>query len=254
MPRSILFRAAYYLVSTFFVVTAMPLLLWPTRRPVARWIQAYCQVMVWLMRHIGGIDVRLRGLDHLPDGPFIIASKHQSWGDGFVVFAAIPDLAFVTGGHLLNYPLLGPILRKLGAIVVNNCGGVAARGRLMAEEMEKASAEGRSILIYPEGHLSPVGTQHRYRKGVFHLYEKMNCPVVPVATDLGLRWPQQSAWIVPGPCSVEFLPAIAPGLDKECFMAELEQMIETRSLSLLHDQAAAGTLPAAIVPSIPTPA
>lgn len=243
MLRSLAFQASYYLASLFFVVTALPLLLLPQRAMLARWIRVYTRTMVALMRGVGGINVAVTGRENLPDGPFILAAKHQSWGDGFIVHSQIPDLAFVTGDHLLKYPLIGPIVRKLGAIVVNNCGGSAARGSLMADEMENARAEGRPILIYPEGHLSPVGTQHRYRKGVYHLYETYGCPVVPVATDLGLRWPQQNVRLQSGPASVEFLPAIPPGLDKETFMADLEQMIEGRSQALLDEQRVAGTLP-----------
>lgn len=243
MIRSLAFQGAYYLTSLFFAVTALPLLFLPGRGPLMGWIRTYTRTMVGLMRLIGGIKVNVSGKEHLPDGPFILAAKHQSWGDGFVAFSQVPDLAFVTGDHLLRYPLIGGILRKMDAIVVDNCGGAAARGRLVAKELDKARKANRSILIYPEGHLAPVGTQHRYRKGVFHLYEKYGCPVVPVATDLGLRWPMQDIRLHPGPCSVEFLEPIEPGLDKDGFMAELERMIETRSLELLEEQKLAGTWP-----------
>lgn len=248
--RSFAFRATYWVASAFFAITALPLLLIPGRKALMGWIRVYTKVMVWSMRHIGGIKVRVTGQQNLPAGPCIIAAKHQSWGDGFVMFSSVPDLAFVTGDHLMRYPLLGPILKKMGAIVVDNCGGAAARGRLMAEELDKARHNGRPILIYPEGHLAPVGTQHRYRKGVFHLYEKYGVPVVPVATDLGLRWPQQEKRLQPGPCSVEFLPAIDPGLEKGEFMEKLEGMIETRSRALLHEQAFNGTWPKARAASL----
>ena len=86
---------------------------------------------------------------------------------------------------------------------------------------------------YPEGHLSKIGTQHRYRKGVYHLYKDFDCPVVPVASNLGQRWNQEDWKKCPGPAAMEFLPPIMPGLDKEAFMAQLEEMIETRSIALL---------------------
>ena len=241
MGRSVVFRGVYYTVSLFFAVLAMPLMLWPNRRPLMAWIRTYTRVMTTMMRRVGGIAVTVSGREHLPDGPFIIAAKHQSWGDGIVMFAQVPDLAFVSGDHMMRYPLIGSIFRKMGVIVVSNCGGPTARGRLMAKEMEKARAENRPVLIYPEGTLSPVGTKARYRKGVFHMYEAYNCPVVPVATDLGVRWPQYKMRLTPGPAHVEFLPPIAPGLDKKTFMADLERMIESRSLGMLDDQKTAGT-------------
>ena len=65
------------------------------------------------------------------------------------------------------------------------------RARLVDQELKKAQSQNRRILIYPEGHLSPVGQQHRYRKGVFHMYDAYGCAAVPVATNLGLRWPEE---------------------------------------------------------------
>ena len=234
--RSFLFMIAYYATSAFFAITALPLLLLPSRQPLMGWIRLYTKSMCFWMEKIAGINLSVTGKEHLPEGPCIIAAKHQSWGDGFLMFSQFHDLAFVTGDHLEKFPLLGGILRKMGSIVVDNCGGVRARETLTSESMVKAREEGRRILIYPEGHLSPVGEKHRYRKGVYHMYREYNCPVVPVATNLGVRWPQQSMKLIPGPAAIEFLPPIQPGMEKNAFMHHLEDVIETRSLEMLpHD-------------------
>ncbi|GAB4527764.1 MAG: 1-acyl-sn-glycerol-3-phosphate acyltransferase [Amphiplicatus sp.] len=236
MMRSLLFQAAYWLTSIFFAATAAPLLLLPSRGPVAAWIAAYARAMRFWMRALVGIRVVYRGLENLPDGGCVIAAKHQSWGDGFLMVAELGDLALVVGDHLERFALVGPILRKLGAIVVDNCGGAHARARLIEAPLAEAAREGRRILIFPEGHLSPVGRRHRYRRGVYHLYASYRQPAVPVATNLGLFWPQQSWRLASGEAVVEFLEPIAPGLGKEEFMRTLEERIETRSLSLLGDR------------------
>jgi len=246
--RNILFQIAYWLTSVFFTVGALPLLLLPGRRLIMVWILAYTRVMVFWMRWIAGIRIKAIGKERLPDGPCIIAAKHQSWGDGFVMFSQFQDLAFVTGDHLEKFPLLGGILRKMGAIVVDNCGGAYARARLVDVELQKAQSHGRRILIYPEGHLSPVGQQYRYKKGVFFMYEKYGCPAVPVATNLGLRWPQQSWKLVPGEAIIEFLEPIEPGLNKADFMKRLEESIETRSIELLGEERPDGVDIGAVLP------
>ncbi len=235
--RSIIFQIAYWATSIFFGIGALPFLFLPHRKPLMWWIRTYTRVMVFWMRWIAGVRIIVRGRENLPEGACIIASKHQSWGDGFVMFSQFDDLAFVTGDHLEKFPLLGGILRKMGAIIVDNCGGAYARARLVDTELKKAQNEGRRILIYPEGHLSPVGQRHRYRKGVFHMYDAYGCAATPVATNLGLRWPQQSWRLTPGPAIVEFLEPIAPGLGKEDFMERLEEAIERRSLELLGAEA-----------------
>lgn len=234
--RNGIFQAAYWLTSIFFGLTATPLLLLPSRTPLMLWILAYTRVMCFWLQFIAGVKISVRGKEKLPDTPCIIAAKHQSWGDGIVMFSQLRDLAFVTGDHLEKFPLLGGILKKMGAIVVNNCGGAYARARLLDKDLIKAKADNRRILIYPEGHLSPVGQQYRYKKGVYHIYSAYDCPVTPVATNLGLRWPQQSWKLTPGEAIIEFLDPIPPGLDKQTFMSRLERAIEDRSLALLGDE------------------
>lgn len=237
MIRNVLFQGAYWLTSAFFAILAIPLLLLPWRRPMSAWIRLYSRLMRFFMRAAAGVKVTVKGREHLPEGPFIVAAKHQSWGDGFIMVSEFPDLAVVVGDHLEKYPIVGGILRKMGAIIVDNCGGALARAKLVDNELKKAAGENRSILIYPEGHLSPVGERHRYRRGVYHMYQAYGRPCLPVATNLGLFWPQQSWGLTPGAATVEFLPVIAPGLGKDEFMTLLEERIETASLKLLGDRA-----------------
>ena len=234
--RNIVFRIAYWMTSIFFGLFATPLLLLPSRKPIMAWIFIYTRIICFWLRWIAGVTISVRGKERLSDGPCIIAAKHQSWGDGIVMFSQMRDLAFVTGDHLEKLPLLGGILKKMGAIVVNNCGGAYARARLLDKDLIKAKADDRHILIYPEGHLSPVGQQYRYKKGVYHIYAAYGCAVTPVATNLGLRWPQQSWRLTPGKAVIEFLDPIPPGLDKKTFMSKLERAIETRSIELLGDE------------------
>ena len=246
--RSIAFQIAYWVTSIFYVLGAIPLVLVPSRRPLMYWILGYTKTMCFWMHWIAGVRITVRGRQNIPDGPCIIAAKHQSWGDGFVMFSQFHDLAFVTGDHLEKFPLVGGILRKMGAIVVDNCGGAFARARLVDDELKKAKMLNRRILIFPEGHLSPVGQQYRYKKGVYHMYQTYGCAAVPVATNLGLRWPQQSWRLSAGDAVIEFLEPIAPGLDKNSFMTRLEAAIEERSIALLGDARPNGIEIGAVLP------
>jgi 1-acyl-sn-glycerol-3-phosphate acyltransferase len=190
--------------------------------------------MVQAMRWIAGIRLEVRGPQHVPEGACIIAAKHHSWFDGFSMYSQFDDVAFVTGDHLEKIPLLGGILQKLGAIVVDNCGGHKARAAL-AESAAKANAEGRRILIYPEGHLARAGEHFRYKSGVFHMYANFGLPVVPAATNLGLFAPQDRFGKHPGTAVLEFLEPIAPGLGKAEFMQRLEAAIEGRTQALIAE-------------------
>jgi 1-acyl-sn-glycerol-3-phosphate acyltransferase len=229
--RRPLFQIAYWATSIITAILALPLLIWPSRKPLMKWIRGYARIMVYWMRVIGGVQLEVRG--RKPKGACIIAAKHQSWGDGFCMFSQFDDLSFVTGDHLEKMPIVGSILRKMGAVVVASCGGVESRTKLTDKGVSKANAEGRPVLIYPEGRIVPAGLYYPYKKGVFHMYEAQNCPVVPVATNLGLNWSKDDWNLRPGLAVVEFLEPITPGLPKDEFMALLHERIETASLKLL---------------------
>lgn len=245
--RNYAFAAAYWTLSVFYAFAATFLALLPGRKPVTWAIRRYSQRMLQAMRLIAGIKVEVRGRERLPAGAFIIAAKHHSWGDGFVMFANVENLSFVTGDHLERFPLLGGILRKLGAIVVDNCGGPEAR-KALSESAAAAHAEGKRILIYPEGHLARPGERFRYRSGVWHMYADFDLPVVPVATNLGLFWEQVSFEKRPGTATIEFLDAIPTGLPKAEFLARLEAVVEGRSQELIAQACGEPVKPSVLVP------
>ena len=200
------------------------------------------------MHWLAGIKVDVAGKERMPQGAFIVAAKHHSWGDGFVMFAHVDNLAFVAGDHLERIPLLKGVLAKFGAILVDNCGGPEARAAL-AEKATAAHREGRRILIYPEGHLCKPGERFRYRTGVYYMYRDFNLPVVPVATNLGLFWPQQDFKKKPGRATVEFLDPIETGLGRGEFLAKLEGAIETRTQELIAQATGQPVRPSILVPA-----
>lgn len=231
--RTMVFNLYFVVITFIYALVAVIFSLIPGRNMMMASLRRYSRVMIWGMRHIAGIKVEVTGYENVPtDGPVIIAAKHQSYGDGIVMFSQFFDLSFVTGDHLEKFLFLKRILTKMNAVVIDSCGGVDQRKK-MAETSRVVREQGRRILIYPEGHLSRIGTYHRYRKGVYHIYKDFNCPVVPVATNLGQRWNQNDWKKHPGPATLEFLPPIMPGLDKDEFMETLQAQIEQRSIALL---------------------
>ena len=231
--RSLFFNIFFYSVTFIYVLSCLLFSLVPGRGGLMAALRRYTKVMVWGMRRIAGMDMRVSGHENIPvDGPVILASKHQSYGDGFVIFSQFDDLSVVAGNHLEKFWGVKRILTKMNAVVIDNCGGSDSQKK-MEQKAAEVRRDGRRLLIFPEGHLSKVGTRHRYRKGVWHLQQDFDCPVVPVANTLGQRWNQTDWTKFTGKAFIEFLEPIAPGLGKDEFMALLQDRIETRSIELL---------------------
>lgn len=230
--RSLIFNLAYYTVSAVYAVICAILALVPGRRILMHGIRSYARLTVLLMRWICGIRVEVRGTPP-KNQAVILAAKHQSWGDGLVMMAKCGDVNFICGDHMLNYPLIGWVLKRCSAIVVSNQGGAKAMASLRAG-VERSQGEGRPrpILIYPEGHLTPVGSGLRYRSGAWQLSSQLGRPVVPVATNLGQCWPQQKWTKFSGTAVIEFLEPMPPSADRDSFLAELETRVEARSRAL----------------------
>ena len=116
--------------------------------------------------------------------------------------------------------------------MIDSYGGSGAR-KALNRSAAAAHAEGRSILIYPEGHLTAVGVYYEYRSGVYHMARDLDLPVVPAASNLGLFWPKEAWRKTPGTAVLEFLEPIIAGGDEDAFMASLRTAVEHRTAELI---------------------
>jgi 1-acyl-sn-glycerol-3-phosphate acyltransferase len=236
MARSLIFYVVFYVNTAVFLIFGSPLLLGPRRWAMAG-LAAHAHASIWWMRMICGTRVEVRGRENLPEGAAIIASKHQSAWDTFGLIPLTRDPAMIMKQELLSLPLYGWFSRKFEMIPVRRDLGPTAL-RQMAREAAKRAAQGRDIVIFPEGTRRPPGAPPAYRPGVILLYEALGIPCVPVALNSGYFWPRHSIMRRPGTIVVEFLPAIPPGLPRTEFMTLLQDRIETATARLFPQKTA----------------
>lgn len=228
--RSFIFNCLFWGISAVFALLCYALSWLPWRRPLVLGMIGYAKSIRFVMHAVMGIRIEVRG--EVPRGQrVILAAKHQSYADGPLMLAVAGDINFVIGNAIEKFPLINRIVREAGATMVNTQGNTAAPGALEAA-IERSHGENRPVLIYPEGGLAAVGETKRYRKGVYKLYQTLDRPVVPVATNLGLRWQQEDWRKSPGTAVVEFLDTMPAGLPQANFMQDLQTRIETRTREL----------------------
>ncbi|MDX2259507.1 MAG: lysophospholipid acyltransferase family protein [Hyphomicrobiaceae bacterium] len=235
MLRSRLFNALFYLTTALFLVLGSPLLLAPRAWAMAG-LRAHARASLLLMRLVVGTRFEIRGRENLPSGPVLVASKHQSAWETFALIPLFSDPAMVMKAELGRIPLYGWFSRKFEHLLIERDKGAAALKRLMKDARQRA-AEGRQIVIFPEGTRQPPGAGPDYKPGAAALYECLDLPCVPVALNSGLYWPRTSPLRYPGTIIVEFLPPLPPGLPRKAFQAELQGAIEAASARLIAEAA-----------------
>jgi 1-acyl-sn-glycerol-3-phosphate acyltransferase len=231
--RSILFNLLFYLNLVMLLFVALITLVLP-RRAVLKMAETWGRLSVWLLRVVCGTRMELRGLHNLPEGPLIVAAKHQSTWETFALLKLFDDFTFIVKRELMWIPIFGWCMWKGGMIPVDRGAGSQALNDMTA----RAKAEignGRQLIIFPEGTRRATGAEPRYKFGVAHLYAEVGVPCVPVALNSGLFWPRRSFRKLPGTIVAEFLPPIAPGLDKAAFQRRLQKDIETATARLIAE-------------------
>ncbi|MCF3580048.1 1-acyl-sn-glycerol-3-phosphate acyltransferase [Planktothrix agardhii 1811] len=231
--RSLLFNAAFFLATAVLAVLALPLLAAP--RGAIMWVtRVWARVVIGLLHAICGVRLELRGLERIPPGAVVLAAKHQSAFDTIVWLALLPDTAYVLKKELLSIPFYGWHARKAGMIPVDRAGGGAAL-RAMLRAAQAALAEGRQVVIFPEGTRTAPGQRVPYQPGVVAIAAGSEAPVIPVATDSGRVWGRRSFLKRPGVIRVSVLEALPHGLPRARLLAALEAAIETETDRLLAE-------------------
>ncbi|VAW01091.1 1-acyl-sn-glycerol-3-phosphate acyltransferase [hydrothermal vent metagenome] len=231
--RSLVFLVVFYLWGTTSCLLWLPMLYIPG--VPRRWHVAF--QTIWLrtvhfwLRLIVGLGMTVRGREYISDKAVIYAVKHQSMLDTFIMHAILDDPTFIMKQELLQIPLYGRVCEKVGNIPIDRDMGMKSMKKMLKRSRREIDA-GRSVIIFPEGSRADPGEKHAYLPGIFGIYKYLDVPVVPVAVNTGLYWPRHGP-LKPGKFVIEFLPPIAPGLQKQKFMTRLEETIETASRDLL---------------------
>lgn len=230
--RAALFYLLSYAGTLVIALASLPLLLLPWRWTLPM-LRLWAGMVMLLLRVIVGIRVRVTGAEHLPrHGAALVAAKHQSAFDTVVWLWLLPDTVYVLKRELLRVPLWGWVAAKGKMIPVDRTGGAAAMRQLLRAGRE-AAADGRQIVIFPEGTRVPPGEYLPFQPGIAALAAATGLPVLPVATDSGVLWGRKAFRKRPGTITVAVLPPLPVGLRRDALLQRLEAVITAETDRLL---------------------
>jgi len=214
--RTLLFQIVFYGLSVLLVLF-VPLAGLFGRKALRSYAMGWVSLLRWCTANLLGVRTRIEG--SLPQGPVLIAAKHESIYEAIELTRLLGAPATVMKRERASIPIWGWAARRYGVIVVDRAANAAALRRMM-KDAKAALAEGRSIMIFPEGTRVNPGEAPDLRSGFAGLYRILNLPVVPVAVKSGHVWPLKGPKRS-GTITFSFGEPIPPGLPR----AEVEALV-----------------------------
>jgi 1-acyl-sn-glycerol-3-phosphate acyltransferase len=152
------------------------------------------------------------GEEHVPaEGPAVIAANHPSYLDPILLSLQVPrPIRFMAWDALFRVPLLGAVIRGLGAFPVDTRRG---RGQQAFAQAKALVESGEVVGIFPEGRRSTTGWMEPHlREGVARLSYETGAPLVPATITGAFRaWPYFQKLPEPARIRVRFHEPIDPG-------------------------------------------
>ncbi len=232
--RTVLFMTFMVVLTVIMGLLFLPMLALPRR-----WLMGpkrlWCRLVLGAFSRLIGVETEIRGAARIPDGPILVASKHQAMWDTVIVFLVFNDPAVILKRELMRIPIYGWYGWKLGMIPIDREAKASALRKMVAASKDRL-AHGRPVVIFPEGSRAAPGSKLEYKPGVAALYRQLgDVPCVPIALTSGLCWPRSGFGFKPGKIILEILDPIPPGLERKAFMATLETTIETATDRLIAE-------------------
>src|SRR3546814_1267875 len=126
MLRSLVFQVGFLGFSTLLALYSLIPLMRGDRDQVFAINALWSRCINRLLRWIVGIDFRVEGRENIPDGPVLIAAKHQSLWDTTIIFHLFARPAVVMKQELQRIPIYGWLTRAQGMIAVDQIGRARA--------------------------------------------------------------------------------------------------------------------------------
>lgn len=208
LSRNLLFYFAFYLGTAGYVTAAIlaaPFGRARMRSVVRKWARYHRDCL----RTFIGIRVAFEGTK--PDGPALFAIKHESFFEAIDAPAHFHEPVPFAKKELSRIPGWGRAARVYGMIWVARDEGARAL-RAMLRDARHHTAEGRPLVIFPEGTRVPHGERARLQAGFSGIYKMIRVPVIPVAVDSG---PLYHRFLKrAGTITYRYGEPIPPGLDR----------------------------------------
>ena len=223
--RSLIFNIFLYVGLITIFILAIPTLFLPSKFTIF-FGRLSAKYIVLILRIILNTKVIFHGVENLKKVEnYFVASAHQSMFETFALQIPLDGPIFILKKELLNIPLFGWYLRKIGSIAIVRETTTKENLNFFDKVKEKIEKSKRPLLIFPQGTRVKLDENPPFKKGVGRIYKALNLPCIPVALNTGKVWPKNSFMNYPGDIHISFLEPIMSGKDNEEFTKDIENQI-----------------------------
>ena len=180
----------------------------------------------WCLEELVGITVEVEG--EPPEGPALFAIKHESFFEAIDMPKFLENPSVFAKRELFSIPGWGRSAVVYGLIPVSRDEGARALRQMIVKAKEKL-AEGRPLVIFPEGTRVGHGDAPALQSGFAGLYKLLGLQVVPVAVNSGPLY--HRIWKRSGTITYKIGEPIPPGL----LRAEVERRVHEAINALNND-------------------
>lgn len=213
--RNLAFYLVFYPGSAFHVLAAVAAIPFG-HSLLGAIVLSWCRFHRGCARVLLGIKVRVEGAP--VEGPALYAIRHESFFEAIDAPCLLDFPAPFAKRELFSIPGWGTAARAYGCVPVARDEGARAL-RAMVAAAREYSAQGRPLVIFPEGTRVPHGERYPLQAGFAGLYKLLGLPVVPVAVNSGPLY--HRGLKRSGTITYRFAEPIAPGLPR----AEVESRV-----------------------------
>ncbi|WP_251566664.1 1-acyl-sn-glycerol-3-phosphate acyltransferase [Erythrobacter sp. 3-20A1M] len=218
--RSLAFYLVFYGGSVVYVLTAVLLASLGRDKLFQKAVRGWSRFHRRCARILLGIEVVSEGAPLVE--PALYAIRHESFFEAIDAPMVFDLPVPFAKEELFAIPGWGKAASAYGLVPVARTQGAATLRRMIRQARDRA-AEGRPLIIFPEGTRVPHGQRGTIQSGFAGIYKMIGLPVVPVAVNSGPLYHRKIKRS--GQITYRFGAPIEPGLSRAEIEARVQEAI-----------------------------
>ena len=221
MLRNFIFKFFFYLGLSLICILFLPALFLPKNltsiggKMLGYWAEICLKIFL-------STKITITGRENIvKNEKFFVACTHQSMFETFYLQTIFNAPFFVLKKELINIPIFGNFLKKLGCISISR--GKVDRDNLDFLNKIKVSLEKSNgpLIIFPQGTRYNTLERPNFKKGVMRIYN-LNIKCQPVVMNSGDIWPKEGKMSYNKELKISILNPVNSGMKNDEFIKSLE--------------------------------